>query len=73
MKTHEDKYSINLPTSLLDCKLPKLKPSFISERLRRWHKLLIKVFILAKIGPTTSTTTLFVGLPFNMGELKGSL
>lgn len=73
LKTHEDKYSINLPTSLLDCKLPKLKPSFISERLRRWHKLLIKVFILAKIGPTTSTTTLFVGLPFNMGELKGSL
>ncbi|XBA48998.1 hypothetical protein SBP28_003528 [Candidozyma auris] len=66
----EDGYSIDLPSSLLECKFPRLKPSFISENLRRWHKLSIKVFMMTNFGILSNTESIFVVLPFNMGILK---
>ncbi|KAL6669423.1 hypothetical protein ACI3LW_000506, partial [Candidozyma auris] len=69
-KALENEYSIDLPSSLLECKFPRLKPSFISEHLRRWHKLSIKVFIMTNFGILSNTASIFVVLPFNMGILK---
>lgn len=70
LKALENEYSIDLPSSLLECKFPRLKPSFISEHLRRWHKLSIKVFIMTNFGILSNTASIFVVLPFNMGILK---
>lgn len=70
VKAHEKRDSIDLPSFLFECKLPKLKPSFISEKQRRSHGLGIKVFILANFGSNPDSTALSVWLPFNIGKLE---